>query len=269
MKIVSWNCNGALRNKIAAVDSLGADILVIQECENPSLSTPAFQNWAGDYLWLGTSKNKGIGVFPKNHHKVEALQWNSTFQINKLQSKSTSLAWESSDLKLFLPFLIDDTYQALAVWTKGSNTEIFAYMGQFWKYLQIHRHDLAREKTIILGDFNSNAIWDKQDRWWNHSDVVNELTEMGIHSLYHWQYNEKHGKETAPTFYLHRKEIKPYHIDYIFLSQDLLPKSHLVIGQREDWIAYSDHMPVSLKIATSKKDCISTNLNLLAASIDI
>lgn len=121
-------------------------------------------------------------------------------------------------------------------------------MGQFWKYLQIHRENLAQENTLILGDFNSNAIWDKEDRWWNHTDTVNELSELGIESLYHYQSKDSKGEEKSPTFFLHRKENKPYHIDYAFLSNNLLSCSQITIGKREDWIPISDHMPLSVTI---------------------
>ena len=250
MKIITWNCNGALRKKTTEVDLLNADILLIQECENPAESTKDYRAWAGDCLWVGTSKNKGIGVFPKNGHKVKALEWNGSFQIEGLKSKSSSVKWTTPDLKLFLSFSINGQFNVLGVWTKGSDSEVFGYMGQFWKYLQIHCTELSHEDTMILGDFNSNVIWDKPDRWWSHSGVVDELKELGIESLYHYQNNELQGEETTPTFYLHRKENRPYHIDYVFCSKNLLSNSQMTIGKREHWIKVSDHMPLCVNVGS-------------------
>jgi hypothetical protein len=45
LRIVSWNCAGGLRKKWHALAEFNADLLVIQECENPALgkvcTTPA------------------------------------------------------------------------------------------------------------------------------------------------------------------------------------------------------------------------------------
>ena len=131
MKIITWNCNGALRNKFENLLDFNADIFVIQECENPLEK----QNWTNIY--------KDLRV------------------------------------KHFLPCKINKDFVLLAVWTHNNNSPTFGYIGQLWKYLQIHKSKL--NKSIILGDFNSNVCWDKSDRWWNHSDVVKLIIFLGAY----------------------------------------------------------------------------------------
>ena len=250
MKIVTWNCNGALREKLVELDSLAADLYVIQECEDPALSTQNYRAWAGNYLWVGTSKSKGIGVFPKNGASVSKLDWSGDFRIEGLKNFHSLTAWKTEDLELFLPFKLNDKYNLLGVWTKGSGAQIFGYVGQLWKYIQVHEQDLNRSDTLILGDLNSNAIWDKPDRWWSHSGVVQELKELNLHSLYHTQTGEEQGKESTPTFFLHRNIEKPYHIDYVFMSGNLLVSSSMEIGECSKWLQISDHMPLSFSLSS-------------------
>ena len=236
MKIVSWNCNGAFRKKFDSICILDADIYTIQECENPAESNDQeYKEWAENYLWIGDNKNKGLGIFTKPDIKLEKLDWTNQFADHSV--------------KHFLPCKINQNFNLLAIWTHRNNSPNFGYIGQLWKYLQLNKDNL--NESILIGDFNSNTIWDQWDRWWNHSDVVNDLKEIGIESFYHKFTNEAQGKETKATLYLQKKITKPYHIDYIFGSQkfsDRILNFH--IGEFDNWIVMSDHMPICCKIGS-------------------
>jgi exonuclease III len=227
MRIVSWNCNGALRNKLHMLQALNADLCIIQECEDPLRCTSEdYKSWAHNYLWVGTNKNRGLGVFARSGIQLEAMPL------------------DTAPLELFLPCKVMGSIALLAVWTREANSPTFRYIGQLWKFLQRHEQLLAVEHAALIGDLNSNACWDVWDRWWNHSDVVRQLYGIGLTSLYHHAHSEPQGAESKPTFYMHRKREKPYHIDYAFLSEKLLEGAACEVGDPTAWLELSDHMPL-------------------------
>ncbi|MCA9075087.1 MAG: endonuclease/exonuclease/phosphatase family protein [Planctomycetaceae bacterium] len=238
MKVVTWNCNGALRRKTSAIERLDADLLIIQECEDPARSTKQYRDWAGDFLWHGVSKNKGIGVFARSHLTLEPLNW------------------EADGLQSFLPCIVNKSFTLVSVWTKYANSPNFRYIGQLWKYLQKHKEQLADSSFLLCGDLNSNTCWDEWDRWWNHSDVVRELEELGAFSLYHEFFGEEQGAETRPTLYHQKNLTKPYHVDYAFATQTVwkLGTSPVVLGTHDEWLEFSDHMPLLFTINGVRKN---------------
>lgn len=207
------------------LEEFSADILVIQECENPETSKDdKYKNWATNYIWTGENLNKGLAIFANNKVKLSKQDW------------------DSGGLKYFISCRVNDSFNLIAVWCHGDTSD-FQYIGQFWKYLQLNK--LKFENCIITGDFNSNSIWDKPLRTWNHSDIVRELKELKIESFYHLDKIEEQGKETTPTLYLQRNLNKAYHIDYIFGSEVFFSRlKYVTIGQPEKWLGISDHMPV-------------------------
>lgn len=234
MRIISWNCNGALRKKLSTLLHYDADVYVIQECEDPKKSVcQDYKSWAANYLWVGGNKNKGLGVFAKPGITLAPLNL------------------DPGSLESFIPCTLNGQLLLLAVWTRQANSPTFRYIGQMWKYLQKHKATLSDKDAVIIGDFNSNICWDVWDRWWNHSDVVRDLEELGIYSLYHSVKGEDQGSESEPTFFMHRKRERPYHIDYAFVSGKYLPSASLEVGNPRTWLEHSDHMPLFVQIMTN------------------
>ncbi len=146
-------------------------------------------------------------------------------------------------LKWFLPFTINHTIKALAIWSHHNDAKAFTYIGQFWLLLEQNKNLL--EDFIMLGDFNSNARWGYWDRWWNHTDCVNALKALGISSVYHTLNNQRHGEESDPTFFMHRNPKKPYHIDYVFSPEQHIENSQITIHSSPSWLEVSDHLPIT------------------------
>ena len=236
MRLVTWNCQGAFRKKADFILELQPDILVIQECEHPDKLkfTPTTPK-PNDIYWYSDGVKKGLGLFSYSDYKFELLpDFNPEFRY-------------------VIPFRVTgngQTFTLLAIWAMNNKENRLArYIGQVWFAIN-HYNDLLGDSTILIGDFNSNKIWDYKDRVGSHSDVVNRLADKNIHSVYHRHFNMEQGKEKHPTLYMYRNQEKPYHIDYCFASSDLLNKvKEVEIGSWEAWTKTkrSDHSPLSIK----------------------
>lgn len=231
MKIITWNCNMAFRKKAAYILAHNPDILIIPECEHPDkLSFAENTPIPTDFIWMGDNKNKGLGIFSYSHFRFKVLRNHNP------------------KLKTIIPVKVtgnDVQFTLFAIWANNPTDPDGQYVEQIWKALAHYKRQLKSTQTILIGDFNSNTIWDKKFRIGNHSHVVERLEKKRIHSCYHTHYNQKQGKEKDPTFYLYKHKEKSYHLDYCFASSDMIAKIQSVeIGAYDFWTAYSDHVPV-------------------------
>lgn len=225
----------AFRKKADFILKYNPDILIIPECEHPDkIDFSSTTNKPTDILWYGSNQNKGLGIFAFNNYKLSLVDNHNP------------------DLKMIIPIAVSGgqvDFTLYAVWANNPKDPDGHYIEQVWKALDYYDNFLTTNNTILLGDFNSNTIWDKKHRESNHSNVVKRLEERGILSSYHLFHKQTQGKEQHPTLYMYRHKDKPYHIDYCFASKDLADKiENVEIGEFEYWIQHSDHVPLIVTI---------------------
>ncbi len=220
----------AFRKKAHAILSENPDILIIQECER--LDKLIFKETikeSNDSYWYGDNPHKGLGVFTYGTYTI------------------TPLPDHNPDFRFVVPLQISNTkntYTLLVIWAQKPDTND-NYGIQVWKAINYYTDLLSLDNLILIGDFNSNTFWDKPNRISNHSNVVAFLSQHGIESTYHHFCNQIQGEEKDPTFYLYKQIRRPYHLDYCFVSKNLLKKLNDVhVGNHKDWTTLSDHSPV-------------------------
>lgn len=235
MRIIEWNCQGAFRLKNKEIFDLKPDILIILECEKEEkLEFGKHFPKPNDFFWYGDAGKKGIAIFSYSDYKFQILkEFNPEYRyIIPIQVSNNS-----------------NSFLLFAVWAMDNKQNPLArYIGQVWNAVNYYK-SILKNNTIFIGDFNSNQIWDEKERVANHTDVVNFLYNFNIESLYHKQQNELHGKESLKTYFMYRNLEKPYHIDYVFASYELIKNGYsLTLGNPNKWIDKSDHVPLILDI---------------------
>lgn len=226
MKIVSWNANCKFREKCTDVAKLGADIYVIQECENPETSkNTEYREFVKNGFWIGDIPFKGLMVFSKNP-EIKLVLHN----------------WGTQGYRFFLPIEVNDQFTLVGSWACNP------YIEEFTDFIHATKKNIDK-RTIIIGDLNSNVIFDKNHfkSGKTHSKIIKELREIGLEDIYHNKSGDEQGKEKVPTFYLYRHLDKPYHIDHCFATPDLIKK--MMIHARWQWLSLSDHLPIEIELS--------------------
>jgi len=220
----------AFRKKWKSILKFNPDILIIQECENESKykNSQIIPNY-NEFIWIGENLNKGVGIFSFNHYHIEI-------------SKNHNI-----DFKYILPLKVTGEVELnlYAIWAMPNKKKRQErYIGQIWKAVNFYESELD-EKSILIGDWNSNAKWNYKRKIGHHTNVTDLLKKHKIISVYHKLKNEEHGKETEQTLYLLKQKHNPFHLDYCFVSESMLNKdTSISIGKYQDWIKLSDHMPI-------------------------
>jgi len=225
MRLVTWNCCSSLAKKFEKLIELKPDVAIVPECEKELSGLPE----GASYLWLGHNPRKGLGV----------ISFRGDIEIDQ----SLSSTWT-----YFLPINAGG-FKVLAVWAFNDRTGKYGADGDGYPLSVLPQLDswLTNSNTLILGDFNNSAIWDKPKGTNNMTAIASHMSEKGFRSAYHEFSGEAYGQESESTFYHQRKREKPYHIDYCFYPSGI-ELVDVQIGAYDDWIEYSDHVPVIVDI---------------------
>ncbi len=101
--------------------------------------------------------------------------------------------------------------------------------------------------VVISGDFNNSVTWDTPTKPTKFGDFMDQMEARGFVSAYHFNRRCGRGAEPDPTLWWTRNPLKPYHIDYTFVSRPGAI-SAVTVGTHAGWGAYSDHSPMTIDL---------------------
>jgi exonuclease III len=261
MKIVSWNCHyGFDEKKLQTIKDFKADILVIPECRKMDMEIPDYdeqhRKWYGDHKEatgnlgeINKEKDLGIGVF-----------WKDGITVTQLPEWEASLS-KNSDFRYLIPYKVEgnfDSFTLIAVWTKNKNitgeNDRLEYVQKAHAAIDHYKNvGLLSGQVILIGDFNSNTIWnDCYRKEQNHSALLEKLEQLGIKDC-----SASLGENRNSTYFYYTKNGEKQVIDdYCFASADIAKSAEFFVPDSKDWEVsngkklwrgLSDHCPISVE----------------------
>ncbi|MGO4890396.1 hypothetical protein ACJ2A9_21830 [Anaerobacillus sp. MEB173] len=244
IKLISWNCSRGLltKEKYKKLQEFSPDIAIIQESPEPSKFNDDFNY--DDAKWIG--KEGGIGLC--------VISFSDDYKLTVLDDE-IKYEW-------IVPIKVTGKadFVMIAVWTKRVSG-YSSYGHLLYTAIEEYKILLNNSKVIIIGDFNVDKnLKASYSGIQGFNQFIALFNKYGLKSCYHHFYNEEFGLESKPTYFHQRKLEKPFHIDYCFVSKDILQIiQKFYLGDLEEWFNLSSHLPLILEIALSPTERIAND----------
>jgi exodeoxyribonuclease III len=220
------------KEKYEKVLNIFPDIAVIQESVHVDKLKDSFRYH--DAIWAGKEEGIGLGVFSFSK------DINLTMLIDEIKYE-----W-------IVPIKVSGKadFVLIAVWTK--RIPGLSYGKLLYSALEEYEHFLRNNRVIIVGDFNLDkklpASYAGIQGIQGFDRIIDLFRSYGMESSYHYFYKESFGLESKATYNHHKKINKPFHIDYCFVSKEILQGTQqFYIGEGQEWTGLSDHFPLIME----------------------
>lgn len=229
---MTWNCRGGFRRKLDRLASLAPDVAVV--CEAPVANPYVSALLAGSVSWhsAGANAEKGLAVAG-------------------FRGQFASVAPEPLGLCSWgVGVAGADGPGVLGVWSVPAPGR--RYGDEVLAVIDAHAEWIAGGNVAVAGDFNIDAhgVGNGGRGAKLFADIVRRLAALGLVSAYHAWTGEDFGSESRMTHYHLRKPDRGFHIDFCFVPTAWSGVIRGVsIGAPEDWLPYSDHMPLLVDLA--------------------
>jgi exodeoxyribonuclease-3 len=248
MRILSWNVNG-----IRALDKKGflewlqkdsPDILCVQETKISGDVPQELKNLLSYYSYWNCAEKKGYsGV--AIYTKLKPLKVAYGLGISKFDNEGKAIVAEYPDFVLIAVYFPHGGRQKEKLQYK-----LEAY-GAFLKYIE-----KIKKPSVVCGDFNiahkevdlarpeqnkSNIMFTKEER-----EMIDRIIEKGFVDSFRVFHGEGKKYTWWPFAYNSHKRNIGWRIDYIFVSDSLIPKVKDAFIFKE--VAGSDHCPVGIEL---------------------
>ena len=229
LRIVTWNCNMALRLKFDRLLSLRPDVAVIQECADPDAAGKGWRPDCASYDWSGFNPDKGLGIF--------------TFGDLALARHPSYI----ETFALYLPVTVTGwcRFNLLGVWSADPRRIPEGATNDPLAALYHYRHFLADGPAVVAGDFNRLPQQISARRGGSGSSVIDVLKGAGMTNA-DYAMSDASGQEALRrTHYHQRKFARGFVVDYIFIpAAEAARLTAFEVGDPHAWITWSDHVPL-------------------------